>query len=470
MKQIRIDMTIKELLNVKGQLNMNPAYQRDYIAGGNKPWQRKLIGNLMKGGVVLPNLYIRVNNKFQDMKAMDKDNVSETERLQIIDELIEMIDGQQRSRTIFDFVDDVFTSGNMSLPYIDEYGDIETIDLKSPYASDMRQDSDMVRVYKDFMNYKLSIVATLGKEKDIHQMFLDLNDLNTMKDQEKRNAMNTEIAAWIRTKARLNPHPLFTRQSTDPNKGEFLGFSFKRMNQDESLAKLFAITDGSGVESGLGKTYLDKLYNKIDYTTNTKEMKATTKHIETMLDKIYQMVSDKTYLNMISNGCFANLSMVVNDLLTDSNVKVKDWNKVGDWFFKTHNMLMDINNPFNKDMKNAGLNETIFKNKTRLASDREGMYIRKSLLKKNGMYTNNGITLVDPKRVISDIDFEGVWFSFNKQCGTCKCDLPLHEAIKGHDIAYSKGVKKGGVTTIENTIPLCKSCNKVQVEDQSVLS
>ena len=133
-------------------------------------------------------------------------------------------------------------------------------------------------------------------------------------------------------------------------------------------------------------------------------------------------------------------------------------------------MLTDINNPFNKDMKNAGLNETIFKNKTRLASEREGMYIRKSLLKKNGMYTNDGVTLVDPKRVISDIDFEGVWFSFNKQCGTCKCDLPLHEAIKGHDIAYSKGVKKGGVTTIENTIPLCKSCNKVQVEDQSVLS
>ena len=46
--------------------------------------------------------------------------------------------------------------------------------------------------------------------------------------------------------------------------------------------------------------------------------------------------------------------------------------------------------------------------------------------------------------------------------------MKLHEAVKGHIIAHSKGVKRGGVTTIENTVPLHKVCNKPVVENQSV--
>lgn len=468
MKQIRIDMKVKELLNIKGQLNMNPAYQRDYIAGENKSWQRKLIGNLMKGEVVLPALYVRVNNKFQDMKGYDKNNVTTEQRDLIISMITEMIDGQQRTRTIYDYCNDVFSLGTLSYQYVDDYGSIETIELNNPTATDMKLDNDMSFVYDNFLNYTISVIATLGNDREVHQMFLDLNDLNNMTNQEKRNAMNTKIAEYVRNTARLNPHSLFKKNIE--NKGEYLSLPFTRMTQDEALAKAFAVVDGIGVEKGLGKTNLDKLYNMVDYSSTTKEFKLTTTHLTNILDKIYLMVDDKIHYGQLNTGCFTNLVMTVNDLLTDSNVKVKDWNKVGSWFFETHNMLMDINNPFNKDMKNAGLNETVFKTKTRLSSDREGMYIRSSMLKKNGMYTNDGVTLVDPKRVISDSEFEGVWYSFNKQCGTCKCDLPLHKAIKGHDIAHSKGVKKGGVTTIENTIPLCKSCNKVQVEDQSVLS
>ena len=113
------------------------------------------------------------------------------------------------------------------------------------------------------------------------------------------------------------------------NKGEYLSLPFTRMTQDEALAKAFAVVDGGGVEKGLGKTNLDKLYNMVDYSSTTKEFKLTTTHLTNILDKIYLMVDDKIHYGQLNTGCFTNLVMTVNDLLTDSNVKVKDWNKVG---------------------------------------------------------------------------------------------------------------------------------------------
>ena len=95
MKQIEIKLTIKELISIRSQINMNPAYQRDYIAGGNTAWQRKLIQNLMRGQVVLPALYVRVNNKFQTMKGFDSNNITEDQRQMIIQQIIEMIDGRR---------------------------------------------------------------------------------------------------------------------------------------------------------------------------------------------------------------------------------------------------------------------------------------------------------------------------------------------------------------------------------------
>ena len=333
MKQIEIKLTIRELIGIRGQINMNPAYQRDYVAGDNIKWQRKLIQNLMRGQVVLPALYVRVNNKFQNMKSFDPNNITEDQRQMIIQQIIEMIDGQQRSRTIYDFHTDVFSLGNMTILHNDEYGDPMVTELENPVASDMMNDFQENIFYSDFLNKKITVVATLGNDSEVHQMFIDLNDLNNMKDQEKRNATTTEVAVWVRDTARLVPHKLFQRNTE--NKGIYLPFSFLRMNQDEMLAKVFALVDGVGKEKGLGKVNLDKLYKMTDYSGNTKEMKNLKTKVVNILDKIYEMVEDKTYYKLLTGACFLNLCMVVDCLLEDKNVKVTDWSKVAEWFFDT---------------------------------------------------------------------------------------------------------------------------------------
>jgi len=465
MKQVEIKLTIKELINIRGQINMNPAYQRDYVAADNKPWQRGLIQSLMKGDTILPALYVRVNNKFQALKGFDPNNITEDQRQMIIQQIIEMVDGQQRSLTIYDFHTDVFSLGDMTLVHVDEYGDPITTELQNPVASDMMNDFQENVFYSKFLNKKITIIACLGNNGEIQQEFVKLNNLMGMKDQEKRNALDVNIAGWVRNTARLSPHKLF--QKSIENKGIYLPFSFLRMNQDEMLAKVFALVDGVGKEKGIGKVSLDKLYNMTDYYGNTVEMKDMETEVVNILDKVYEMVEDKTYFKLLTGACFLNLSMVVDCLLKDKNVKVTDWSKVTEWFFDTHHKLCDIKNPYNTD-KMSGPDLTIFGRKLKF-SDKEALLIRLTELQRNGMYTNDGVTLVDPKRVITDKEKEGVWFTQNKKCAGCGEELKLHEAVKGHIVAHSKGVKRGGLTTIENTVLLHKVCNKPVVEDQKVV-
>ena len=87
-----------------------------------------------------------------------------------------------------------------------------------------------------FDNHLMSMVCSYSEDEDlIHQMFLDLNDLNNMTAQEKRNAINSKCSEFVRDTARLEPHSLF--EVKDNFKGEWLNMTFKKMVQDEALAK-----------------------------------------------------------------------------------------------------------------------------------------------------------------------------------------------------------------------------------------
>ena len=102
MKQVKIEVPIgqiKELFE-NNKLNMNPQYQRDYIAKDRVKWQQKLIKNILSTEMVIPNLYVRVS----DLEPFNTPDNAKG----FYNHLSEMIDGQQRSRTCVDFINDKF--------------------------------------------------------------------------------------------------------------------------------------------------------------------------------------------------------------------------------------------------------------------------------------------------------------------------------------------------------------------------
>lgn len=476
--QTRVQISVRELYEMlkSGQLKMNPAYQRDYIANSNKPWQQNLVSNIVKGESVIPYLYIRTKKQFPLHEYKSErlnghllhpiNEKQELARKQIIDALSEVIDGQQRSRTVEDFI-----NGEFSLPELKiqlkakaEWAGLTPSPLNLTGLKLSEVKDKYPDVYEQFMNYKFTVVATMGFEEAIHQMFCDLNDLNKMSNQEKRNANTCELAKYIRDVARLGLnydfHPLFDRID---NTGSYLNFPFKRMGQDEILAKVISIVDGSAFRYGLNKTSLDNLYDKDIYQSNIP--KDLQKKVKKVLDACFTMVKSKEATKTMNAGAFLNLVMVVNELLSNNGVKVKHWGKVWKWFLDTHIKLGKLTDK----EKAIGLNETLYHQKTRLGQDSDGLDMRITILKKNGLYENDGVQLVDKKRVISDNEFEWMWIMADKKCtvpdakgNICDTSVSLGDAVKAHIVAWTNG----GKTTIKNTYVACGECNKVKIKDE----
>ena len=55
-------ITISMIEKLKDFINLNPAYQRDYVADSNLPWQQGLIKSIFVGDLVIPNLYARTSS------------------------------------------------------------------------------------------------------------------------------------------------------------------------------------------------------------------------------------------------------------------------------------------------------------------------------------------------------------------------------------------------------------------------
>ena len=474
--QTRVQITVRELYKMlkSKQLRMNPAYQRDYIANSNKPWQQNLISNIVKGESVIPYLYIRTKKRFplHEYKHLNghllhpTDEEQELARKQIIDALSEVIDGQQRSRTVEDFIDCLFHLPELELQRLpnENWGGLTPSPLKLSGLTLNEVKDKYPDIYDSFMEYPFTVVATMGTEEAIHQMFCDLNDLNKMSNQEKRNANTCELAGFIRDTARLGMnydfHPLFDRMD---NTGLYLNFPFKRMGQDEILAKVISIVDGSAFDYGLNKTSLDNLYKKQRYEVDIP--KDLQRKLKKVLDACFTMVKSKQATKTMNAGAFLNLVMVVNELLSNDGVKVKHWGKVWKWFIDTHVKLGKLTDK----EKAVGLNETLYHQKTRLGQDKDGLDMRITILKNNDLYENDGVQLVDRKRVISDNEFEWMWIMADKKCTVPDddgeiCDTPLRlgDAVKAHIVAHSNG----GKTTIKNTYVACKECNKLKIKDE----
>jgi len=461
-------ITISMIEKLKDFINLNPAYQRDYVADSNLPWQQGLITSIFTGDLVIPNLYARTSS--QELARGIYDGLVgfaqlSTLHLQL---LTEMIDGQQRFRTIIDFMSDKFKLGTC---LVVDYANFVTYDLSNMTWSEIQ--ASYPDITDKFLESELRIVAAYSaQESEVMNMFTKLNDLNSMTEAEKRNALDTAIAAFIRGTSRIGKlgkhysespyhwpkgssneikrHILFNR-NMETMKSTYFNLSFKRMKQDELLAKIVAISLGNAFTDGVGNPALQKMYVNNVYKTKFPSTK-----VVKLLDRLYSILEDRRYWKNINLGVTLNLTLIVNYLETSKDIRVKNWNQVMDWFMTTHTKLSEVT----PQMLKSGVDETKYHLMTRLNSDGSGLTTRLQYLI-NELDSCKGIIGVDPKRVITDRELFTLWMSqVNAQgkqiCKDCEKPIRFDEAIKGHIVAHSEG----GATTIENTKVVCSECNK----------
>jgi len=370
--QVRIDVPIKELFKQSKQINFNPAYQRAYIAKDNRDWQRKLITNIIEHQAIIPPIYTRVSDAVMSFQFDHLQNLNSDLTQKVLEETTEMIDGQQRTLTIRDFMNDEFRLGVCRLVTLKEVGN-KTIKINRTLDDFTYSEikTQYPEVADKFDNHLMSMICSYSEDEDlIHQMFLDLNDLNNMTAQEKRNAINSKCSEYVRNTSRLEPHPLF--EVKDNFKGEWLNLTFKKMIQDEALAKALSIHNEIAYSNGIAKKALDDMYKATHYQTKFGDEKSMNK----LLDTIYKVLEDSAYntipwkktptpyYSMINLGVFLNLVMVVDNVIKEK-IKITDWGQFGDWFFNKHNEFSIVTS----EMKKHNIEETNYHQKTRLGSN-----------------------------------------------------------------------------------------------------
>lgn len=425
----------------KKQINFNPAYQREYEAPDKAGWQSKLIKSIFLQRD-LPKIYLRVKDLGNDSLLMNGTH------------LYECVDGQQRLRTLQDFQNDVFP-----LPKkCDVTYDRKVYELGGLCFSEIEELNDGALVDELFCDYSLDITFCCGSDSEMSDMFYDLNDLNAMNPQQKRNCIISDVAVFVRDTAR-NPenkedvkHSLFGIDDEVKRDGTYLGFKSKKMAFDHLLAEMCCY-ETYGITRGLSNKELETMYRDLI-------MKKEFIHRESVnnnLNHIYGILKNQDYTKAANKNVITNLYMVVNYIVnTYSNVKF-NYDMFSDWFFKTHSDLKIRTNQMLKD----NLFETPYSADTRVGKDKDAVTRRLNyFIKKlnNIELSDTGIITRDSNRVLNDTDTLVLYIESKKKCQACDKSLKLGEVCKGHKTAWSKG----GETIKDNTVILCQPCNSKQ--------
>mgnify|MGYP003136220377 CR=1 FL=1 len=433
------------IIKSKSKINFNPAYQREYEAKDVPAWQSKLIKSILLDRD-LPKLYVRVENILNIHKPTSKKSWAQP---------YECVDGQQRLRTILDFSND-----EVKLPArCDVWYEGTIHELGGMTYSEVEAYDDGEIINDLFHNYDLDVTYLCGSDEEMSDIFYDLNDLNSMNPQQKRNCIISDVAVFVRDTAR-NPenkedvkHSLFDICDDIKRDGAYLGFKSKKMAFDNLLAEMCCY-EAFGITKGIGNKELNNsLYREPMFKKSFPFREAVNEN----LNHTYKTLENQDYTSAANKNVVTNLYMVVN-YINNTYSKVKfDYGKFADWFFETHADLKTLTPKMKKDK----LYETPYSADTRVGKDKDAVIRRINYfideLNKIELI-DAGIVVRDNKRVINDVDTLSLYIKSKKKCQACDKSLKLGEVVKGHKTAWSKG----GKSIKDNTVILCQSCNSKQ--------
>jgi len=224
---------------LKENINTKPDYQRPLVW---KLTNKQLLIDTILRGYDIPKFYLKENKK---------DNY-------------DVVDGQQRIRTMWDFQDNKFKMPKDSEP-------IEDNDIADKLYSELP-----VSMKKKFDMYLIDLVVLYNVENDeeIREMFLRLQNGITLKAQEKRHAFGGNMRDFV---IEISKHPFFKK----------VGYKDLRFAHESTAAQLILLEiNGEGTD--VRNSNLNNLYKEHkDFDENSNVAKKIKKTIS-YLDRVFE--------------------------------------------------------------------------------------------------------------------------------------------------------------------------------------
>jgi hypothetical protein len=424
-------------------------YQREKVASVR--WKQDIMRTVLsKTHAKIPQIHFRVNTPGDYPHSF------------------EIIDGQQRTTAIIGFLNneyplpvDFLTNNNINI------GGMNASDLKMSYKS----------IYREILDYRISCIWYENLDDDqVSDLFVNvLNNVNSMTQQEIRNAIRGQLSSYIRDRARFeNQHPLFTRSRViklDKSKNstkELVTLSYLpkltlkgRMEVDEWLTHLIYLNE-HGAEYGIsGQAAVTKWIKSIqlpggEAALNSNKFSPLRKRCDELLNLSFKLISSVDTVHKDSLTPFVAMMLILyGDHLQSKGKTIKDYTSFTSWFFSVYDKWSDESKKIyaNHVTANGGhmppMNQ-LFNGKNSNAIKTIFMILNKEFSEVT--HSNIGVLELDPRTSFSKSDIRQKWIEQGQKCYYTGQLLAENDIVGDHYIPRSHGVAAGGVTEYSNLV------------------
>ncbi len=405
MKRYPDHKPISSICRREPKIDPKPEYQRAPV--WSKKQKQLLIDTILRD-LDIPKLYLRELHE-GDFEA-------------------EVVDGQQRLRSIWEFHKNEYSLAKDADP-VDK---IEIAGLTYEQLSEDLKDK--------FDSYTLDIIILDDCELDeVEEMFVRLQNGSTLRAAEKRNALPGQMKYFIRETAK---HPLF----------ENCGFENNRFQFDHVAAQCMLL-EIAGEPKNIKNADLNKLYVEYKEFDTSCANAQLLKRVLNFLKKAFpEKTPELKRYNVIS------LYILVSMLMAKYAISGYE-EKFSKWFidFETKR-LAELDKPEDEREPDS----VAYQNATSHSTDGiESLEYRHKILTRDFFAAYPDIVTKDKTR---DFSYEQKLAIFRRDNGFCKLKLKCDGGVKmGWDddwhIDHKVPHSKGGKTTVKNGHLSCATCN-----------
>jgi len=396
-------LPILSVCGMKDRIDTSPDFQRPAVWG--KSQKQLLIDSILRG-YDIPKFYLRKTSSKPDK--------------------FDVVDGQQRLRTIFEYHNEDFALAKDADP-------VESEQIKGMHYGDLPLD---LRMQLD--NYPLDVVILSETDEDgVREMFLRLQNGTTLKAQEKRNAMRGKMRNFVRE---LAGSPFFHN----------CGFKNTRFNFDLVAAQMIAI-ELNGGPCHVRNTNLSKMYeSERDFDSNSAKAKKLLRVLEFLTKAFPAKTPELERYSVVS------LYALVSHCL-EGYVMQHRHRDLHDWFisFETERRKED---DLDEDAREPEL--LAYKERTSHSTDaQDSIQWRHDFLLRKFFEAVPDIRIKDDQRMFTHEQRMAIYrrdggrCQLKIKCKGAKCTWDKWHA--DHRTPWSKG----GKTTVENGLLACPTCN-----------
>jgi hypothetical protein len=379
----------------ENSINPVPTYQRTEVW---KQEQKQMLMDSILRQIDIPKIYLRkiTTSKFK----------------------YEIIDGQQRMRTIWDYLNNKFP---LSEEAIQLYIDNESFIIAEKTYDELDSTVQTERIHK----YNLDVVIIQdASEDEIADLFHRLNNGSPLTTAEVRNAMPGVMKNTIKE---LAQHPFFAKVS----------FTKKRFIHDQVCAQMMMLELNKGIADTRDRQ-LSKMYS--DYKKKFVP-KMVAENITSSLEILNKIFTDKSRL--LNRAQTINLYLLISYLHKTTNLPKKIYPKILNWYQRTE--------PQRNKNKEYKLYMTSSSNSHAAIEGR----FRMLMVDFYKEFTSLELIELDPKRLFDDNQKAEIYARDNGICNKCSNKVTEYSWHADH----KKPWIKGGKTIIENGQVLCIKCN-----------